>query len=90
MGVMNSERMANRVQVILVITGIGATTLEEALAMPQKSKVVENSSTQPQPTTSVVHQLSQTRVPPAAPLPAIDPNNLDVPAFLRRRPRISG
>jgi cell division protein FtsZ len=90
MGVMNSERMTNRVQVILVITGIGATTLEEALAMPQKSKVVENSSTQPQPTTSVVHQLSQTRVPPAAPLPAIDPNNLDVPAFLRRRPRISG
>lgn len=90
MGVMNSKQMANRVHVILVITGIGATTLEEALAMPQKSKAVENGSTQTQSPTSVAHSPSATRMLAAAPLPAIDPNNLDVPAFLRRRARISG
>lgn len=90
MGVMNSERMANRVQVILVITGIGATTLEEALAMPKKPKMVENGPAQPQPPAPVAHLPTGSRIPTAAPLPAIDSTNLDVPAFLRRRSRISG
>ncbi|PWH14679.1 MAG: cell division protein FtsZ [Anaerolineae bacterium] len=89
MGVMNSERMSNRVQVILVITGIGATPLEEAFALPQKPKAAATVTVQPQTPTPISNPRPPAKAPAAASLPAIDPNNLDVPAFLRRRTRFS-
>lgn len=86
MGVMNSDRMNNRVQVILVITGIGATTLEEALAIPQPAPKVERKPSQPvQPSVQTPPPPSPLRTVSPAPMPPIDPNNLDIPAFLRRR-----
>ncbi|MCX8061731.1 MAG: cell division protein FtsZ [Anaerolineales bacterium] len=90
MGVMNSERMSNRVQVILVITGIGATTLEEAFAIPQKAQKVEQTPTQSSQSTVqfTPSPLSSRSVSPA-PIPTIDTNNLDMPAFLRRRASVS-
>ncbi|GAB4476541.1 MAG: cell division protein FtsZ [Anaerolineales bacterium] len=90
MGVMNSERMANRVQVTLVITGIGATPLEEAFAIPKTSQKAEPLPPHPQPTPPVANPTLPTRSSSPAPLPSVDPHNLDVPAFLRRRARLSG
>lgn len=90
MGVMNSDRMSNRVEVILVITGVGATPLEEAFAVPQQAKRDEETPSQPQP--SILPSPPKSTMEPisTAPIPTIDPHNLDVPAFLRRRARLSG
>ncbi len=90
MGVMNSERMSNRVQVILVITGIGGTTLEEAFSIPHKSNQAKAISNPAQPLYQASNPPSPSWVAPSAPLPTLDPNNLNVPAFLRRRARLSG
>ncbi len=90
MGVMNNERMSNRMQVILVITGIGATTLEEAFAMPQRTKTVETKPPAARPTNAINRQPTAAQAPAPPPLAAFDANNLDVPAFLRRRAHLSG
>ncbi len=91
MGVMNNERMSKRMQVILVITGIGATTLEEAFAMPQRTKTVEtNPLPAARPANPINRQPTAPQAPAPPPLAAFDANNLDVPAFLRRRAHLSG
>ena len=41
-GVINDERMDNRVQVILMITGLGSLTLEEALGMKNAKASIPN------------------------------------------------
>lgn len=111
MGVMHDERMADRTQVILIITGLGAPTLEEAMsqvsrpAMPAK---MEQPSTPPAVTRApeppaIVRPTLPVRsiespLPPspqATPLrstlsPAGNLNDLDLPAFMRRRTRPTG
>lgn len=84
LGIINDERMLDRVQVILVITGIGAPTLEEAFA-----DVSEANSYEP-----------MIEAQPAIVLPTLPPSrlsitannasDLDLPAFLRRRTRYLG
>lgn len=94
MGVINDERMQGRVQVTLVVTGIGAPTLEEAMSgvvsaeqpepiveKPINIPVVTEPPTQSPPTW--VRPSDQDLTPPNA-------TNLDLPAFLRRRLRYSG
>ncbi len=93
MGVINDERMQGRVQVTLVITGLGSPTLEDAMsgvsksvqAAPAENKPVElPPADEPPP------------MPPPQPLPVPQSiseaayNNLDLPAFLRRRARFAG
>jgi cell division protein FtsZ len=91
-GVSNDERMLGRAQVILVITGLGAPTLEEV--MPGISLNIESISKQSKP------QVSKPAAPPEdiptvvesvpAGVPqAIASDDLDIPAFLRRRSRIT-
>jgi cell division protein FtsZ len=91
-GVSNDERMLGRAQVILVITGLGAPTLEEV--MPGISLNIERISKQSKP------QVSKPAAPPEdiptvvesvpAGVPqAIASDDLDIPAFLRRRSRIT-
>ncbi len=83
LGVINDDRMEDRVQTILVITGLGAPTLEEALSSVKKA--------QPQP------KQEPTPVQPEAPQSetayqpelAVNSQNLDVPAFIRRRSRLT-
>jgi cell division protein FtsZ len=93
MGVINDERMVERVQVTLIVTGLGAPTLEEAL-----SGVAPHSNSEPP--TPPPPTGPQTPLPVETPhlrldalQPGISPNsatNLDIPAFLRRRARMAG
>jgi cell division protein FtsZ len=90
---MNDARMDNRVQVIMVITGLGATPVEQpAAARPQKEAApVESAPVEAAP---AVHAQAQPAAAPTAsprershiefvPSPA----DLDLPAFMRRRVR---
>lgn len=88
LGVMNDDRMVNRVQAILVITGLGAPTLEEAFAIPTQTQKMPPA---PPPKAAPSPTLSRPARPPMEPpVPTVDLNNLDVPAFLRRRTRLAG
>ena len=75
MGFIPSKCMHDRAQVILVVTGLGGTALDEV--MPARAVV---SQSQPQTEVEVIE---------AAPLSvmASTSTNLDIPAFLRRRAR---
>jgi len=95
LGVINDDRMEDRVQVILVITGLGAPTLEETMSSVKKSE--------PEPIKAVPHP-EPLREPvgaaePVAPAPSAPTRtefsnsinqNLDIPAFMRRRTRYAG
>jgi cell division protein FtsZ len=92
-GISNDERMQGRAQVILVITGLGAPTLEEV--MPGISLKIEDAKNShrfiapeplAEPTASRVEaKESLDAVPVGVPQYAAD--DLDIPAFLRRRTR---
>jgi cell division protein FtsZ len=97
LGVINDERMRGRVQVILVITGLGATTLEEALSSVQKPVQAPPPSplpgplppiSRPEPTRPRSVTLDHNQAAPEVYLSSSQ--NLDVPAFMRRRPHLSG
>ncbi len=86
MGVINDENMQDRVEVILVITGLGARSLEEALPgfIPAaKQQPAQASDPLPAAPLSVAQPASQTHSAQA--LESVTVNtNLDLPAFLRR------
>jgi len=97
LGVINDERMRGRVQVILVITGLGAPTLEEAFSSVQKPRPATAPSSLPASPPAIA------RSEPTRPRPVtLDHNqatpevylatsqNLDLPAFMRRRSRFAG
>ncbi len=94
MGVIHDERMVDRVQITLIVTGLGAPTLEETL-----SKVAMPNTLQPPAPPSPVDSprelhpmdVEQVRMQPFQPgISAINTTNLDIPAFLRRRARLAG
>jgi cell division protein FtsZ len=132
MGVMNDDRMNDRTQVILVVTGLGGTTLEEAMANVRRPIPVERPSTSDRaaaasvparttgPAASLPHYelrsaaveppvrtvtppappaamrsepLNRVRVSPSVAQPQAEysgSQNLDIPAFMRRRARLAG
>ena len=81
-GVITDDRMEDRVQLILVITGIGATGIEAAHRQTQTpiQKVREEEEESPINLDSVMLENAQTQY-------ALEGAfvNLDIPAFLRRR-----
>ena len=88
-GVISDPCMEDRAQVILVITGLGATPIETALpARKPQAQPVQQAHPEPVPvsrasiplTSAQANQVSR-EIPPAA------TDNLDLPAFLRRRVR---
>jgi cell division protein FtsZ len=85
MGASNDPQMDGRTQVILVITGLGAHTLEEVLPGSER---LSNYAVEAPP---VVQHRAQTPLYAKAedPDPNIEPHNqnLDIPAFMRRRTR---
>jgi cell division protein FtsZ len=95
LGVVNDERLEERVQVILVVTGLGSSTLEEALSSVDKSRrLLPNSQPKADEISHALpaHQVSQPAQPepsretlntPNTPL-TINAGDLDIPAFLRR------
>jgi cell division protein FtsZ len=75
MGVIQDERMQGRTQVILVATGLGGHPLEEVIPPPESK---------PEP----IPEVESGGLPVeamAVPMVSNATNNLDVPAFLRRR-----
>lgn len=101
-GVINDPNMDDRTQVILVITGLGATPIETA--MPARKTQVDPDLTAPlveaapvpRPVSSAAHIASANAGPAATmvdgnkehiEVSAANPADLDLPAFLRRRIR---
>ncbi len=83
MGTTENKHMGDRVQVILIVTGLGAPTLEEALAETGRIR------NQPIPvfTPNLAPKKEIETAPHNFPLGAA---NLDIPAFLRRKSRFAG
>jgi cell division protein FtsZ len=83
MGVAHDERMADRAQVILVITGIGGQSLEEAFSVSRSIAQMP-----PEPDHAIEEgQVIRKEMEEAIPLSAsgIAPRDLNIPTFLRRR-----
>lgn len=81
-GVITDERMGDRVQVIMILTGLGATPVE----VP---KIVRQAPA-PAPVIQPVHAEAVAAIPMAQPRPSEAASfqaDLDIPAFLRRRVR---
>ncbi len=90
-GVINDERLGDRAQVILIVTGIGATPLDPHFSI---KKPVEQEILSPFIVNEPVRTpdiFSFTDEQTINPLPTLDPPNMptdiDIPAFLRRRIR---
>ncbi|MBE9475109.1 MAG: cell division protein FtsZ [Chloroflexi bacterium] len=92
-GISNDERMQGRTQVILVITGLGAPTLEEVMpgislkiegATPSRRVIAPDLTAEP--IASPVEMEEPLDAVPAG-VPQYAADNLDIPAFLRRRTR---
>ncbi len=90
-GISNDDRMQGRTQVILVITGLGAPTLEEV--MPGITLKIDGTAPSrrviaPKPFTETASSSIEVKEPlEAVPVggPQYATDNLDIPAFLRRR-----
>jgi cell division protein FtsZ len=106
MGIITDPEMEDRVQVILVITGLGAPTLEEALSSVERPKSRTEPAEQatlsdrPIPRRTIATEQPPDDLPASQPVPHAAPaaqppeimisSGLDVPAFLRRRTRYAG
>jgi hypothetical protein len=89
LGVVNDPRLQDRVEAILVITGLGSTTLEETLSRldvrKPRSEFAKPSlpdSFEAKPQISHEDDFSDEEM-------AVSSNDLDIPAFLRRGRRIA-
>jgi len=80
MGTTVDDRMEDRVQVILVVTGLGASPLEDVLPG------AEQKITTPQSQRILSPQLSE-QEDGIRRIPQVAASNLDLPAFMRRQPR---
>ena len=98
MGVVNDTRMEDRVDVTLIITGLGSPTLEEAMAgvakpafAAQPLAMLPGQKSDPlQPQAPVPDLPVPTRAPLTQGLASTASSNLDLPAFLRKRARLAG
>jgi cell division protein FtsZ len=90
LGVIHDERMQDRVQITLVITGLGAPTLEETLSTV--ARPVQQAAIAPKTALQTPPHLGQPARPhselPVEPLVSLAAKDLDLPAFLRRRAQI--
>jgi cell division protein FtsZ len=79
MGTTVDERMDERIQVILVVTGLGSAPLEETLpGAEQQINLTRKLPDEPMQETEIRR------------IPQVAATNLDIPAFLRRQPRFAG
>jgi cell division protein FtsZ len=81
MGVIQDDRMDDRTQLILVVTGLVATTLEEV--MPGAVSRIQ--SLPPEEKQPMEKQPAEATIP--LPIGGTNSRDIDVPAFLRRRVR---
>jgi cell division protein FtsZ len=93
-GVTNDDRMEDRAQVILVITGLGGTPVDEALPVSENAQPVvqptpvENRQVTARMPSIPIPNLSQPALPQVELATTV--TNLDIPAFMRRRYRVEG
>ncbi|MDX9865923.1 MAG: cell division protein FtsZ [Anaerolineaceae bacterium] len=86
-GIISNDEMNDRVQVIMVITGLSGTPVAAPMQMKQEQKMeAAVPELQEAELVGVVSRVPQ-QVPSAAMEMCVDSNNLDIPAFLRRRVR---
>ncbi len=100
MGVVHDRRMEDRVQVTLIVTGLGSPTLEEAMSGVKKQVPVEQPIKTPpvQKREPLPHleqepapdQTLSARTTAVLGMPPSASTNLDLPAFLRKRVRQEG
>jgi cell division protein FtsZ len=83
MGTTVDDRMGDRVQIILIVTGLGSSPLEEVIAGAEQK--INISHPVMMPTTSI-----QPQEPEIRRIPQVATTNLDLPAFMRRQPRYAG
>ncbi len=85
-GVITDERMGDRVEVIMVLTGIGATPIEvpKIASRPAQQSVETVTATAPKPRSIPI--MERAEASPAQEAATIQAD-LDIPAFLRRRIR---
>jgi cell division protein FtsZ len=84
MGVTQDERMQGRTQVILIATGLGGQPVESMAPASEPKSEPEIEAVRPVDDEPVEHRLAETI---SLPVMANAQDNLDVPAFLRRRVR---
>ncbi|MEX1071528.1 MAG: cell division protein FtsZ [Anaerolineales bacterium] len=90
MGVSHDERMHQRAQVILVVTGLGAKTLADVLPGAEKIGAVAGtkSATEPEMVKEMAEPVA-VQITESEPATRVDIlNDLDVPAFMRKRVRV--
>lgn len=94
LGVTNDERMGDRVQIFLVITGLGAPSLEETMSKLKKDTPIAEVQHLPirevhTACSQVLEKCSPISVDYSNLEPSFAAQSLDLPAFLRRRSRTS-
>ena len=89
MGISSDDRMKDRAQVILIVTGLGAKSLEEIMPANEIEKVEISADQIGEEIDDVAEfEPAITRVEiPSESMPARALNNLDIPAFMRKRAR---
>jgi len=85
MGYSSDNRLSDRAQVILVITGLGAPSLEEVLPGAERLSSPPDIEAQPEPLPDVTHNVPIMAASPPAKSSAVE--DLDIPAFMRRHQR---
>jgi cell division protein FtsZ len=83
-GVITDDRMEDRVQVILVLTGIGATSVDSHQVGSLEPTMQFTKSAQSTVTEPAMHTFTPTQVSQPQ-YEMVNNNDLDVPAFLRHR-----
>jgi cell division protein FtsZ len=82
-GIITDENLLGRVEVILILTGLGATAVETTDMQKKVEPEPVCAEATPSLSMGVNRQISRPRVE----VPAGSSSNLDIPAFLRRRQR---
>ena len=89
LGVVNDARLEDRVEVILVITGLGSTTLEETLSHLDVRKPLVEHKPMPAPETFEIKDPGLLPDEYLEDEMSMSTNDLDIPAFLRRGRRLA-
>jgi hypothetical protein len=98
MGVINNNQLNGRVQVTLIITGLGAPTLEEAFSGVSRLRSIVEAPAAPSrpyvdhtPELAAIENSSQeSRIHSNDYSAAATSADIDIPAFLRRRKSYAG
>jgi cell division protein FtsZ len=89
LGVVDDPKLQDRVEAILVITGLGSLTLEETLSNVDSRKMPVTRPAAPPPTTYEVPETHYSEESNWEEEYSVSSNDLDIPAFLRRGRRVA-